>query len=123
MSISTVSVEKARAGMGSVPHESGVAFRVWSTYADAVYVVGSFDNRSSDAHPMTKEEDGYWYADVASPPSAPSIATASSMATRKCCAIDPYARQGTSSVGNAVVYDPEFDWGGDDFHIPPSTNW
>jgi len=32
--------------------------------------------------------------------------------------IDPYAREVTSSVGNAVVYDPHFDWGGDDFHLP-----
>ena len=53
------------------------------------------------------------------PPSATSIATASSAATSNCCVIDPYARQVTSSVGNAVVYDPHFDWEGDDFHIPP----
>ena len=33
--------------------------------------------------------------------------------------IDPYAREVTSSVGNAIVHDPHFDWQGDDFHLAP----
>ncbi|MGL5035550.1 MAG: alpha-amylase family glycosyl hydrolase, partial [Microcystaceae cyanobacterium] len=33
--------------------------------------------------------------------------------------IDPYAREVTSSVGNAIVHDPSFNWQGDDFHIDP----
>ncbi len=28
-------------------------------------------------------------------------------------------RQVTNSVGNGVIYDPSFDWKGDDFHLPP----
>ena len=52
--------------MGAIPHESGVAFRVWAPHADAVCVAGSFNDWSPDAHPMAKEGDGYWYADIAS---------------------------------------------------------
>ena len=37
--------------------------------------------------------------------------------------MDPYARQVTDSVGNAVVHDPDFDWGGDEFRSPRGTNW
>ena len=33
--------------------------------------------------------------------------------------IDPYAREVTSSVGNAIVHDPSFDWAGDDFQLAP----
>lgn len=33
--------------------------------------------------------------------------------------IDPYARQVTNSVGNAIVHDPTFDWQGDNFQMPP----
>ena len=58
--------EKVYAGMGATPHESGVAFRVWAPHADAVYVVGSFNDWSSDTHPMEREGEGYWYADVPS---------------------------------------------------------
>src|SRR5207249_4399447 len=33
--------------------------------------------------------------------------------------IDPYAREVTSSIGNAIVHDPQFDWQGDDFQLAP----
>lgn len=56
--MATISAEKVRGGMGSLPHESGVAFRVWAPHADAVYVTGSFNNWSSEAHPMRKEGGG-----------------------------------------------------------------
>ena len=64
--MSTTSIEKAHAGMGAILHESGVAFRVWAPHADAVCVAGSFNDWSANAHPMVKEGDGYWYADIAS---------------------------------------------------------
>ena len=63
--MSTVLTEKRIGGMGALPHEGGVAFRLWAPHADAVYVTGSFNNWSSDAHPMMKEGDGYWYTDIA----------------------------------------------------------
>jgi 1,4-alpha-glucan branching enzyme len=31
--------------------------------------------------------------------------------------VDPYARGVTSSVGNAIVHDTDFDWEGDDFRL------
>jgi hypothetical protein len=34
--MSTIASGKVRAGMGALPHESGVAFRVWASHADAV---------------------------------------------------------------------------------------
>jgi len=32
--VSTIATEKARVGMGALPHESGAAFRVWAPHAD-----------------------------------------------------------------------------------------
>ena len=58
MSTTLTLPEKVYAGMGATPHESGVAFRVWAPHADAVYVIGSFNDWSPDAHPMAKEGDG-----------------------------------------------------------------
>ena len=116
--MSMTAVEKARVGMGAIPHEAGVAFRVWAPHADAAYVTGSFNEWSPDSHPMTTEGNGYWYADIA------AVAVGDEYRFRIVCGdkeflrIDPYARQVTSSVGNAVVYDPHFDWAGDDFHLP-----
>ena len=60
----TVMTQKVIDGMGALPHAAGVAFRLWAPHADAVYVTGSFNDWSADAHPMTKEGAGYWYADI-----------------------------------------------------------
>ena len=116
--MSTTEVEKARAGMGAILHDSGVAFRVWAPHADAVSVVGSFNDWSSDSHPMAKEGDGYWYADIASAAAGDEYRYRIVNGDKQLLRIDPYARQVTNSVGNAVVYDPDFDWEGDDFHLP-----
>lgn len=116
--MSTVLVEKTYAGMGAIVHESGVAFRVWAPHADAVCVAGSFNDWSADAHPMAKESHGYWYADIASAAVGDEYRFRIVNGDKQLLRIDPYARQVTSSVGNAVVYDPHFDWEGDNFHLP-----
>lgn len=103
--------------MGAIPYDGGVAFRVWAPHAEAVFVTGSFNDWSPDAHPMVRAEGGYWYADI------PAIAVGSEYRYRlvngdqQLLRIDPYARQVTNSIGNAVVHDPHFDWAGDDFHL------
>ena len=116
--MSTSSAGTVRGGMGALPHESGVAFRVWAPHADAVYVTGSFNDWSPDANPMTREADGYWYADIASVAVGAEYRYRIVSGDRQLLRIDPCAREVTSSVGNAVVHDPHFDWGGDEFHLP-----
>jgi 1,4-alpha-glucan branching enzyme len=106
-------------GMGAIPHAGGVAFRVWAPHAEQVSVIGSFNGWDGDKHPMQAEENGYWYADV---PEAhvgdqyKFLLTTEKGALKR---IDPYAREVTGSVGNAIVHDPSFDWKGDDFHLAP----
>ena len=117
--MSTTLSEKAYAGMGAIPHEAGVAFRVWAPHADMVCVKGSFNDWSSNAHPMEREGGGYWYADIASAAVGDEYRYRIVNGDKELLRLDPYARQVTSSVGNAVVYDPHFDWEGDDFHLPP----
>jgi len=117
--MSKVATVKARAGMGALPHEAGVAFRVWAPHADAVYVTGSFNDWSADAHPMTKEGEGYWYADISQAAIGDEYRFRIKNGDKDLLRIDPYARQVTNSVGNGVIYDPRFDWKGDDFHLPP----
>jgi len=106
-------------GMGALPHGGGVAFRVWAPNAQRVAVIGSFNDWDGDKCPMQAEENGYWYADVAEARVGDEyrflLTTAKGALTR----IDPYAREVTHSVGNAIVHDPSFDWEGDDFHLAP----
>lgn len=116
--MTTTAGEDSIAGMGAIPHASGVAFRVWAPHADAVYVTGSFNNWSPEAHPLTKENGGCWYANIATAAIGNEYRFRLVNGNKELSRIDPYARQVTSSVGNAVVHDPHFDWEGDDFQVP-----
>ena len=115
----TTATAKVHVGMGAMPHKSGVAFRVWAPHAEAVSVTGSFNDWSPDAHPMTREGEGHWYADLSSAAIGDEYRYRIVNGDQQLLRIDPYARQVTSSIGNSVVHEPDFDWDGDDFHLPP----
>ena len=70
-------------------------------------------------HPLHDEKNGNWYADVAAAHVGDEyryqLTTPSGIFKR----IDPYAREVTNSIGNAIVHDPLFDWQGDNFHLAP----
>lgn len=107
------------AGMGAIPHSGGVAFRVWAPHAQRVAVMGSFNDWYAARHPMQAEENGYWYGDVPEARIGDQYKFLLGTARGDIPRIDPYAREVTSSVGNAVVHDPDFDWEGDDFQLAP----
>jgi 1,4-alpha-glucan branching enzyme len=106
-------------GMGAIPHPGGVAFRVWGPHADAAFVAGSFNGWAKDADPMTREDNGYWYADLAHAGPGDEYRYRLLNGGTELSRIDPYAREVTSSVGNTVIVDPEHDWASDDFKMPP----
>ncbi|MGE3819411.1 MAG: alpha-amylase family glycosyl hydrolase, partial [Isosphaeraceae bacterium] len=104
--------------MGAIPHERGVAFRVWAPHADRCFVTGSFNQWSPDADPMTSDGNGYWYADLKHAKIGDEYRYLIHNGEKELSRIDPYAREVTNSVGNAIVHDPRFDWEGDDFRMP-----
>ncbi len=106
--------------MGAIPDERGVTFRVWAPNASGVAVVGSFNGWAVEADPLEHEGDGYWAGWVKGAATGDEykfIIQAGEALYR----VDPYARQLTSSVGNAVVYAREgYDWlTPDDYRTPP----
>ena len=107
-------------GMGAIPSQEGTAFRVWAPYADKVSVTGSFNNWSKTANPMAREGNGYWSADIAGAKIGDQYRYIILSDSEKFSRIDPYAREVTSSVGNAIVHDPAFDWSQGDYQMPPS---
>ena len=106
-------------GMGALPYDGGVAFRVWAPHADSVHVVGDFNGWSDTASALQREGDN-WYAEVAGAQVGQEYKLVVRTGDQTLYRMDPYARQVTSSVGNGVIYDHgAFDWEGDDFHCPP----
>jgi len=106
-------------GMGAILHAQGVAFRLWAPNAQRVSVIGSFNNWDAARHPMKAETNGYWYADVAEAHAGDQYRFHLFTPGGEFKRIDPYAREVTHSLGNAIVHDPSFDWQGDDFHLAP----
>lgn len=113
-------VAQNRPGMGALPHEGGVSFRVWAPHADAVWVMGDFNDWSKTADPLRSEGNGYWYGDIAGARAGQEYKYLLRNGETLLERIDPYARQVTHSVGHGVIYDPDsFDWQGDDFRLAP----
>lgn len=107
-------------GMGTILIQGGVAFRVWAPFASEVFVAGTFNQWSSTANPFASEGNGYWSVEV---PGA-KIGDEYQFVIRNGAPPliwhkNPYASQVANSSGNAIIHDPNFDWMGDNFTMPP----
>ena len=105
--------------MGAFPDERGVTFRVWAPGAQRVSVIGSFNDWNGERDPMQAEDKGVWHTTVSTAKAGDEYRFQLTTAQGVLKRIDPYAREVTSSVGNAVIHDGHFDWGGDNFHLAP----
>jgi 1,4-alpha-glucan branching enzyme len=101
--------------IGAILYQGGATFRVWATFANAVFVAGEFNNWSQTTTPLYQEGGGYWSADV---PGVQARHEYKFFIPNAGWRIDPCARAVTSSVGNGQVYDPNFLWT-NAFEMPP----
>jgi 1,4-alpha-glucan branching enzyme len=109
-----------RPGMGTILFPGGVAFRVWAPFASSVCATGTFNQWSKSANPFASEGNGYWSVEV---PGA-GIGDEYQFVIRNgdqplLWHKNPYASEVVNSSGNAIIHDPNFDWTGDNFVMPP----
>src|SRR5688572_11044175 len=104
-------------GMGSIPHEHGVFFRVWAPHAKKVYVTGDFNDWSDSKDEMTHESDGYWGIDIPEAGVNSEYKYVLHTDAGKLYRNDPYAKEVTNSNGNSLVIDPHFGWTDQDFEM------
>ena len=107
----------AHPGMGAIVHDAGVAFRVWAPNADAVFVIGTFNDWSEDAAAMARGGRRRLVRRRARRETGDEYRFLIHNGDAELSRIDPYARAVTNSVGNGVVVDPAHDWHGDDFEM------
>ncbi|MDX1413678.1 MAG: alpha-amylase family glycosyl hydrolase [Candidatus Promineifilaceae bacterium] len=105
-----------RRGMGAIPYDGGVAFRVWAPGAQNVFVSGSFNNWSKERHPLAREEDGYWSADVNGAIVGDEYRYFIHNGTQRLMRTDPYARDVSPENANSVVCE---SWGQFQEKAPP----
>ena len=109
-----------RPGMGTILIPGGVAFRVWAPFATEVFAAGDFNQWNTTTHPFASEGNGYWSVEV---PGA-TIGNEYQFVLRNGAGPliwrkNPYASAVVNSSGNAIIHDPNFDWTGDNFTMPP----
>jgi 1,4-alpha-glucan branching enzyme len=93
-------------GMGAIPYDRGVTFRLWSLFADSVSVVGEFNNWTPFVTPMARDgNSNYWSVDVPGAKAGqgykfylPYVANPSHNPYR----MDPYARSVAADDGNIL---------------------
>ena len=96
-----------RPGMGSVPYDGGVTFRVWAPFATEVSVAGSFNGWRPGAATLARDGGGYWSCDVAGAALGDQykFVLRNPATGQPFWKNDPYARLLTNSVGNSIVAD------------------
>jgi 1,4-alpha-glucan branching enzyme len=111
----------SRPGMGTILFPGGAAFRVWAPFANSVAVAGDFNEWHPSQNPLASEGNGYWSGEI----NNAEIGHGYKFVLRNPNLPDelwrrnPYASEVVNSSGNCVIHDPNFDWTGDDFQMPP----
>ncbi len=105
-------VPTARGGMGPIPYETGTAFRVWAPNASSVAVAGDFNGWSTTANPLASEGNGNWSTDVEGAYINDKYKYVIVNGGNTLWKVDPRAQHVTNSVGESVIPDTSFDWGG-----------
>ena len=102
--------------MGANLYSGGSTFRVWAPNAEQVFVAGTFNHWSQTAHPLGREDHGYWSTDVPGAKAGDHYKYV--IDNSGSWRIDPYARDVTSSAGNSIIHEPDFDWGACSYQTP-----
>jgi 1,4-alpha-glucan branching enzyme len=109
--------KKSKKHIGAWVQRSGVAFRVWAPFAQAVAVSGAFNNWGEQA--LKSEQDGYWWGYVPGAQAGQEYKFVIKNGDKTLFRNDPRARHFTTSAGNSVIASPIFDWGNDQFKPVP----
>jgi 1,4-alpha-glucan branching enzyme len=107
-------------GMGTIIIPGGVAFRVWAPFATEIFAAGTFNQWSESANPFANEGNGYWSVEIPGAKIGDEYQFVIRNGTQPpIWHRNPYASEMVNSSGNAIIHDPNFDWAGDNFTMPP----
>ncbi len=108
-------------GMGSIPYDGGVAFRVWAPFASGVCVAGTFNNWSTTTNPLESEKNGYWSGDIlgAKPGDRYRYVISGQFISGVQWRTDPYCKNVEDNIhGDGVIVTDNFVWSPDVFNMP-----
>jgi 1,4-alpha-glucan branching enzyme len=112
-----MSSPKSSLKLGAHLHDHGASFCVWAQFAESVAVVGTFNNWQPAQ--MEKDEDGYWSIVVENAEAGQEYKYQIKNGNKVFQKNDPRSLQLTTTKGNSVIVDTDFDWANDSFINPP----
>ncbi len=93
-------------GATVLPDVQGVVFRVWAPHAEAVSVIGDFNQWEKTAHPLTRDEAGNWNGHVPEAREGHAYQYALCHHGTTFQRVDPRALKVTNSIGKGVIFTP-----------------
>lgn len=97
----------------------GGRFGVWAPFASSVGVTGDFNNWSEQGTPLEKKDDGTWSGYIEGVQAGQQYKYIIKNGDQIFSRNDPRALQLTAAQDATVIVEPEFDWQGDKFELPP----
>jgi 1,4-alpha-glucan branching enzyme len=95
---------------------------VWAPFADAVSVIGSFNEWSETADQMVKDETGVWSVTVGHAEVGQEYKYVLKHGDKVLYKNDPRALQLTASGDNSLIVDTDFDWQDQGFQMPAAND-
>ncbi|MBC7365396.1 MAG: alpha amylase C-terminal domain-containing protein [Undibacterium sp.] len=105
----------------TLPAEGGAVFRVWAPNADAVSVIGAFNDWQADRHPLVRADDGTWFGTVPEAKRGDEYRYQLRRGPEEFKRADPRAAKVTNSMGNSIVWRPDPEAAGPAF-TPPTLD-
>lgn len=99
--------------------QQGAHFGVWAPFAKSVGVTGDFTNWSEAGTPLSLHDGGVWAGFIRGATVGQQYKFVITHGKKTFSRNDPRALQLTAAQDASVIVDPDFDWQGDDFQLPP----
>ena len=96
--------------MGAIPLGESTHFRVWAPFASGVSVVGEFNDWNGKTHPLTREDNGYWAAEVKGAKKGHQYQFEITNGEKRFRKNDAYAREIHPKTAMGVIYADDYAW-------------
>jgi 1,4-alpha-glucan branching enzyme len=103
--------------LGAHLHKHGATFRVWAPFAENVAVTGTFNDWQRTT--MNRNNSGIWSVDIENAVAGQEYKFVIKNGDAELFKNDPRSLQLTTTGGNSVLVDTDYDWQNDDFTAPP----
>ena len=117
--LTTQVADPAAPAFGTFLQPEGVQFAVWAPFADAVSVVGTFNDWNAESHPLADDDAGVWRGTIEGAKAGDHYKFSISNGGETFLRNDPYARLIDPETRDSVLYFSYFDWGEETYQLPP----